>query len=76
MTIKVMLRVYSVAALVLLVFIGLGPAKWVPRSIGALQTAELEKWWPVTASACFTRLVIEEIPFEPGAGSATASSSC
>jgi VanZ family protein len=32
MTIKLMLKVCSVAALVLLVFIGLGPANWQPRS--------------------------------------------
>ena len=32
MTIKVMLKVCSVAGLILLVFIGLGPAQWTPRS--------------------------------------------
>ena len=32
MTIKVMLRVCSVAGLILLVFIGLGPSQWTPRS--------------------------------------------
>ena len=32
MTIKLMLKVCSVAVLVLLVFAALGPAKWVPRS--------------------------------------------
>jgi len=32
MTVKLMLKVCSVAALVLLVFLALGPAKWQPRS--------------------------------------------
>jgi VanZ family protein len=32
MTIKAMLRVCSVAGLILLVFIALGPAQWTPRS--------------------------------------------
>jgi VanZ family protein len=32
MTVKLMLKVCSVAALVLLVFFALGPAKWTPRS--------------------------------------------
>ena len=32
MTIKLMLKVCSVAALVLLVFVALGPAEWQPRS--------------------------------------------
>ena len=32
MTIKLMLKVCSVAALVLLVFVALGPSKWTPRS--------------------------------------------
>ena len=32
MTVRLMLKVCSVAALVLLVFIALGPAKWTPRS--------------------------------------------
>jgi VanZ family protein len=32
MTVKLMLKVCSVAALVLLVFVALGPAKWQPRS--------------------------------------------
>jgi VanZ family protein len=32
MTIKFMLKVCSVVALVLLVFVALGPSKWVPRS--------------------------------------------
>ena len=32
MTAKLMLKVCSVAALVLLVFLALGPAKWQPRS--------------------------------------------
>ena len=32
MTVKLLLKVCSVAALVLLVFLALGPAKWQPRS--------------------------------------------
>ena len=32
MTVKLMLKVCSVGALVLLVFLALGPAKWQPRS--------------------------------------------
>ena len=32
MTVKLMLKVCSVAALVVLVFFALGPAKWTPRS--------------------------------------------
>ena len=32
MTVRLMLKVCSVAALVLLVFFALGPAKWTPRS--------------------------------------------
>ena len=32
MSIKLMIKVCSVAVLVLLVFVALGPAKWVPRS--------------------------------------------
>ena len=32
MTIKLMLKICSVAALILVVFFGLGPAKWQPRS--------------------------------------------
>ena len=32
MTVKLMLKICSVAALVLLVFVAVGPAKWQPRS--------------------------------------------
>ena len=32
MTIKLMLKILCVAAIVLLVFVGLGPAQWQPRS--------------------------------------------
>ena len=65
MTIKVMLRVYSVAALVLLVFIGLGPAKWVSRSRRAAADGRNREVVASNGFRLFTRLVIEEIPLSP-----------
>ena len=52
MTIKLMLKVYSMAALVLLVFVALGPAKWQPRSGIGWETDHFVGYFVFTLMFC------------------------
>ena len=52
MSIKLLIRVGSVAALVLLVIVALGPAKWVPRSGLGWQIDHLVGYFAFTLTVC------------------------
>src|SRR5947199_358305 len=53
MTLKHLLRIFCVAALILLVFVGLGPAKWQPRSGLGWELDHFIGYFVLTLIFCF-----------------------
>jgi VanZ family protein len=53
MPIKLMAQVCSVAAIALLVFAALGPAKWIPRSGLGWQIDHFVGYFAITTLVCF-----------------------
>jgi VanZ family protein len=53
MTIKAVAKVCSVAAMVLVVFVALGPANWTPRTPLGWQADHFLGWFAITSLVCF-----------------------
>jgi VanZ family protein len=53
MTTKLVAKFFSVAAMVLLVFVALGPAKWAPRTEFGWQIDHFAGYFVITSIVCF-----------------------
>jgi VanZ family protein len=53
MTIKAVAKVCSIAAMVLVVFVALGPADWAPRTALGWEIDHFLGWFAITSLVCF-----------------------